>query len=52
MTPATWNAVGPRGNVLASFNTRDLAERYKADREKIGLSVSIVRVVMARRAAA
>ena len=47
----TWNAYGPRGNLLASFDARDLAERYKADREAIGIMVTIRRVVITRRAA-
>jgi hypothetical protein len=50
MTP-TYNAIGPRGNVLASFSSLDLAERYKADRSTLGVEITIRRVVLQSRAA-
>lgn len=50
MTP-TWHAIGPHG-LLRTFNAPDLAERYKAEREAIGLVVTIRRVVVSLRAAA
>ena len=50
MTP-TWNAIGPRGNLLMSFGSLDLAERYRAEREALGVVVTIRRVVLTRRAA-
>lgn len=46
-----YNAYGPKGNLLASFNTRDLAERYRDQRAAIGVEVTVRRVVLHRRAA-
>lgn len=50
MTP-TWNAYSPYGNLLMSFNTRDLAEAYRDTRAAIGVVVTVRRVSLHRRAA-
>ena len=51
MTPTTYAAYGPKGNILATFSHRDLAEAYAADRAHIGVVVTIRRVIEHRRAA-
>lgn len=47
----TFAAYGPKGNILATFNALDLAERYRDERAHIGLTVTIRRLVEVRRAA-
>lgn len=51
MTPS-WNAYGPHGNLLASFNALDLAQRYQAERAALGISVTIEPVFLPVRRAA
>jgi hypothetical protein len=48
---SNWIAYGPKGNPLASFSHRDLAERFRDDRAHIGVVVTIRRVIEQRRAA-
>lgn len=48
---STWNAYGPRGNLLRSFSHRDLAEDFAAWMEAQGTTVTIRRVWQAARAA-
>lgn len=50
MTP-TWNAYNCHGDLLMSFNTRDLAETYRDTRATIGVVVTVRRVSLHRRAA-
>lgn len=51
MQQANYAAYGPRGNVLATFNALDLAERYRDEAAHIGVKVVIRRVIEQRRAA-
>lgn len=50
-TMTTYEAHNRYGRVIATFNALDLAEAYQADREKLGIAVTIRRLVPTRRAA-
>jgi hypothetical protein len=47
----TYEAYGPKGNLIRTFNTADLAETYRKDMEAIGCVVTIREALIVRRAA-
>jgi hypothetical protein len=47
----TYEAYGPKGTLLRTFSSRDLAETYRKDMEAIGCVVTIREALIVRRAA-